>query len=74
MNIQKIHGQAGSLAKDAEILVDNLADHDLKAKDRIALPFLAADAGTLAYEYAKLRVDIIRIHEKRQRDAINSNG
>lgn len=53
---------AESLAKEANELVIRIQE------GRTSLATLAADAGTLAYQFASLRVDIINIHEKRQRE------
>lgn len=48
-----------------------LCQHDprRKIRDPPSLATLAADAGQIAYRIANLRVDIIRTHERRQKDA-----
>lgn len=59
---------AESLAKDANDLVARIRE------ERTSLATLAADAATLAYQFASLRVDLIRIYEKRQRNEINPDS
>lgn len=61
MNAEKLYITAKALAKDAEILKQALI------KNKPSLATLAADAATLAYEFAKLRVEIIERHERDQR-------
>lgn len=71
--MKKLLGEANSLAKEAEEISANLRAYDPDTRSlckKVALPFLAADAGTLAYRYANLRVEINRRHEKEQRDEI----
>ena len=70
--MKAIYIAAEALAKDAQALVKKLAKFNpgIDNDDQASLETLAADAGTLAYQFATLRVDIIRKHEERQRDGI----
>lgn len=60
MNTEKLYMTAKALAKDAKILKQALIGN------KPSLATLAADAGTLAYQFNSLRVDIIKQHEKEQ--------
>lgn len=60
MKTEKLYITAKALAKDAKILKQALIGN------KPSLAMLAADAGTLAYQFNSLRVDIIKQHEKEQ--------
>ena len=66
--MKKLFLNAESLAKDAAELTKMLAQHNpgFESKRKISLATIAASAGTLAYRYNNLRVDIIQKYEKEQ--------
>lgn len=63
--IKHLHITAKILTKDGQKLTNRLFRlTSALATNRESLTTLAADAGMLAYEFAKLRVDIVKIKEE----------
>ena len=66
--MKKLFLETEGLLKEAAELTEMLAQHNpgIESKRKISLITIAASAGTLAYRYNNLRVDIIRKYEKEQ--------
>jgi hypothetical protein len=63
--VRLLYATAKMLTKDSQKLTNRLFRlTSAAATNRESLPTLSADAGMLAYEFAKLRVDIVRIKEE----------
>lgn len=74
--MEKIHKEVALLVDMVNVLKESIYQHNpaINSTDKIALPTLAADAGTIIVRFSNLRVDILNIHEKEQIDEHNSNG
>lgn len=69
--MKNLYTTAKALTKDTQKLTNRLFRFTSATSDnKESLATLAADAATLAYQFAGLRVDIIEQHEKDQRNEI----
>ena len=74
--MQGLYEEVLQLSDMVEILKMAIYQYNpaIESKDKIALPFLAADCATLSICFGKLRTEILNIHEEAQRDEINPNS
>jgi hypothetical protein len=75
-DMETIYKEAVLLSDMAEVLKESIHQHNpgIDSKNKISLATLAADAETLVVRFGNLRVDILEIHEERQRNEHNPNS